>query len=499
MLNPGSRMLVAGGRILDLDGDLDQPAIADVLIENGRITACEAGLAARLDADVARLDARGKLVIPGLINAHYHSHDVLLRGMYEQLPLDLWFALSSPANYPLSADEVSLRTALGAAECLLNGITTTQDMVTVTGANREHVDAIVAAYGQCGIRVVLALQISDRATVAAVPFVRDLPADIVKRLPPPADPAALQRVVEERLAGARHPRVGWGLGPSAPQRCSDALLSWVADLARRHDLQVFTHVYEARSQCVLARMEYAQQSLLGHLDKFGLLGPRLTIAHGVWISRDEIRRMGAAGASLACNPTSNLKLLNGFAPIVDYAEAGTGIGLGCDNCSGNDAQNMFETMKMFALLWGMYSTAGSSGAAREAFKGATIGGARALGKADELGRVRPGFRADLVLIDLQQPNYRPLNSALRQLVYGESGRGVHTVIVDGQIVVENRRLRTVDEDGLKSRSEAARARLTADVGRVKQQNESLLPSLLAAYEKANQYPLEFDRFLLRRQ
>jgi len=276
-------------------------------------------------------------------------------------------------------------------------------------------------------------------------------------------------------------------------------LSWVADLARRHDLQVFTHVYEARSQCVLARMEYAQQSLLGHLDKFGLLGPRLTIAHGVWISRDEIRRMGAAGASLACNPTSNLKLLNGFAPIVDYAEAGTGIGLGCDNCSGNDAQNMFETMKMFALLWGMYSTAGSSGAAREAFKGATIGGARALGKADELGRVRPGFRADLVLIDLQQPNYRPLNSALRQLVYGESGRGVHTVIVDGQIVVENRRLRTVDEDGLKSRSEAARARLTADVGRVKQQNESLLPSLLAAYEKANQYPLEFDRFLLRRQ
>ncbi len=499
MSNADSRMLVVGGRVLDLDGDLDQPAVADILIDDGRIAACEPGLDARTGADVARLDARGKLVIPGLINAHYHSHDVLLRGMYEQLPLDLWFTLSTPANYRLSIDEVKLRTALGAAECLRNGITTTQDMVTVTGANRDHVDAIVAAYVQSGIRAVVALQISDRAAVDAVPYLRDLPPDIVRALPPPSDPSALQRVVEERLTGTVDPRVSWGLGPSAPQRCSDGLLSWVADLMRGNDIQVFTHVYEARSQCVLARMEYPQQSLLTHLEKFGLLGPRLTIAHGVWIGRDEMRRMGAAGANLACNPTSNLKLLNGVAPIVDYAEAGTGIALGCDNCSGNDAQNMFESMKMFALFWGMYSAAGSAGAAQQAFKAATVGGARALGKADELGRLRPGYRADLVVIDLQQANYRPLNSAVRQLVYSESGRGIDTVVVDGKIVVANGRLRTADEAALKADSETARARLLPEVDRVKAENQTLLPNLLKAYEKANEFPIEFDRFLLRRQ
>jgi cytosine/adenosine deaminase-related metal-dependent hydrolase len=277
------------------------------------------------------------------------------------------------------------------------------------------------------------------------------------------------------------------------------LLAWIAALARRHDLQVFTHVYEAKSQAVLARMDYPKQSLIEHLDRFGLLGPRLTIAHGVWISSEEIKRLGSAGANLACNPTSNLKLLNGFAPIVDYAQAGAGIALGCDNCSGNDAQNMFESMKLFALFWGMCSDAGESGAARQAFKAATVGGARALGMADELGLLRPGFRADMAIVDLTAASYRPLNSAVRQLVYGESGAGIHTVIVDGKVVVENRRLTTMSEAKLKADAEAARERLAADVEAVKANAAILVRHLLAAHEKANAYPIEFDRFLMRRQ
>jgi 5-methylthioadenosine/S-adenosylhomocysteine deaminase len=131
-------------------------------------------------------------------------------------------------------------------------------------------------------------------------------------------------------------------------------------LSSDHDLRIFTHVYEARSQAVLARMEFPGGSLVEHLDQAGMLNQRLTLIHGVWITADEVDRLGKAGASFVCNPTSNLKLLNGFAPLTAYASANVNIGLGCDNCSGNDAQNLFESMKTFALMWGMYSGASAA-------------------------------------------------------------------------------------------------------------------------------------------
>jgi cytosine/adenosine deaminase-related metal-dependent hydrolase len=440
------------------------------------------------------------LIIPGLINAHYHSHDVMLRGTFEQLPLDAWMLYSAPSCYARpSADKIALRTRLGAGECLLNGITTVQDMVSIVDADSEHLDAMIDTYAGVGIRVMLALQIADRNPVDCVPFWRDMPETTLNRLPPAANVAPFQTLLEKRLARPPRARLHWGLGPSGPQRCSDELLTWVAQTARDHALQVFTHTYEARSQAVLARMAYPNQSLIDHLDRFGLLNERLTIAHGVWISAEEIRRFGATGANLACNPISNMKLLNGFAPVVQYRQAGAGIGLGCDNCSGNDSQNLFQSMKMFALLWGLYSDAGETGAAKAAFHAATIGGARALGMADTLGRLKPGFRADLVMIDLAEATYRPLNSAIKQLVYGEFGKGVHTVMVDGEVVVDNRRLVTMQESDLKAEAEAWRQMLAEETKKVGERNAAILKDILAAYEKANRYPLDFDRFLVRRQ
>jgi len=492
--------LVSGGRVLDLDGDLDRPAPADLLIEDGRIVAVGDGAtSASRNTSVTILDARDKLIIPGLINAHYHSHDVMLRGQFEQLPLDAWQLYSAPNNYQRpSNDDIALRTQLGAAECLLNGMTTVQDMVSIVGADQGHLDGIQRAYYASGIRVVLALQYSDRAAADCVAFWRDLPAPVKAQLPKAADTTALQTLIGER-AIFHQDRLHWALGPSAPQRCSDDLLSWTAALSRQHGLQVFTHVYEAKSQAVIARMDYPDASLVSHLDALGLLNDRLTIAHGVWITPAEIKRLGAARANLACNPISNMKLLNGFAPIVDYAEAGANIGLGCDNCSGNDAQNIFQSMKMFALFWGMYSNAGETGAAREAFKAATVGGARALGMSHELGLLRPGYRADLVMINLENASYRPLNSAIRQLVYAETGKGVDTVMVDGNVVVADGKLQTMSEHALHTEAERARSRMDADICKLRQNNSRILPDILSAHEKANQVPLGFDRFLMRRQ
>jgi 5-methylthioadenosine/S-adenosylhomocysteine deaminase len=498
---PSPRMLISGGRVLDMDGDLDQPAVADIYIENGHITVVGAGAttAASQYVDVKKVDAHGKLIIPGLINAHYHSHDVMLRGMFEQLPLDAWMLYAGPANYtrPL-AHQIKLRTTLGAAECLLNGITTVQDMPTIVGADHEHVDAILSSYEESGIRVVLAPQFSDRAPIECVPFWRDSSVAKLPMLSMPTDTRALRRLLTERVGKADIPRQRWALGPSGPQRCTDDLLSWTAALALRHGLQIFTHLYEARSQAVLARQEYAKGSLIEHLAKFDLLGPHLTIAHGVWISSEEIERFGEASANVTCNPVSNMKLLNGFAPVVQYAQSGAGIALGCDNCSGNDSQNMFQSMKTFALLWGMYSQAGETGAARAAFKAATVGGASAVGMSGQLGLVRPGYKADLVLIDLNNASYRPLNSAIRQLVYSESGKGVDTVLVDGQIVVEKSSLKTVSEASLKEQAETWRAKLAIESKAVHKRNVTFLADILSAYEKANRYPIDFDRFLLRK-
>ena len=499
---PASPMLISGGRVLDVDGDLDRPAVSDIFIENGHIVAvgADAAKVAVQRAEVTKIDAGDKLVIPGLINAHYHSHDTMLRGLFEQLPLDAWMLYSGPGNYSRpSPSRIGLRTMLGAAECLLNGITTVQDMPAMSGADHDQIDAIVAAYEQSGIRVVLAPQISDRAPVECVPYWRSLPAASDPLFANGGDVRDYKTLIEERVGSTGMPRLSWAIGPSGPQRCTDDLLSWTATVARRHGLQIFTHLYEARSQAVLARQLYPQGSLLDHLAKFGLLGPHLTIAHGVWISPQEIERFGAAGANVVCNPISNLKLLNGFAPVVEYAKAGANIALGCDNCSGNDAQNMFQAMKAFALMWGMYSRAGEEGAARSAYKAATIGGARALKKADEIGLVRPGYRADLVLINLTDTAYRPLNSAVKQLVFGEGGRGVDTVIVDGRIVVERGALTTISEAQLHRSAEDWRAELSVKSMRVSKRNAGFLHDILAAYEEANRYPIEFDRFLLRQQ
>jgi 5-methylthioadenosine/S-adenosylhomocysteine deaminase len=500
MAQAPNQILFTGGHVLDIDGNVDIPEVNDILVEDGVIVEVgpNASMRAVAHADIHRIDARQKLIIPGLINAHYHSHDVMLRGLFEQLPLDAWMQHSGPASFSRPPrDRIELRTQIGAAECLLNGITTIQDMVSIVGADEDHLNGILDAYKRSGIRVVLALQISDKAPIDCVPFWREMPNATLPAIASPPDAAPLKHLIERSIKKSDD-LLTWAVAPSAPQRCSDALLNWVKELSEKCGLQVFTHLYEARSQAVIARQLYPDGSLLAHLEELDLLTSKLTIAHGVWMSEAEIKRFGAAHASLVCNPMSNMKLLNGFAPIVQYSESGANIGLGCDNCSGNDTQNIFQSMKMFALFWGMYSCAGERGAALQAFKAATIGGARALGLDGKIGMLRPGFRADLVMIDLSTPQYSPMNSAIRQLVYSESGSGVELVMVGGRVVVANKKLVNMSSNELKERAEIWRTQLAQEVNSSRQNSGALLKDILAAYEKANQYPLDFDRFLMRK-
>src|SRR6266403_4910493 len=176
------RILIRGGRVYDHDGDIHQPAQADILIGGERIERIGPNLPA--DAGVEVIDAAGKLVVPGFVNAHYHSHDVMAKGLFEEMPFDIWTLHSNPSNYGLrSLEEVRLRTLIGAAESLRNGITTIQDFLTVVPQDEAYVDTVLSAYEEAGIRVVFAIAARDRAALDIAPFMpANLPEAVRKRV-----------------------------------------------------------------------------------------------------------------------------------------------------------------------------------------------------------------------------------------------------------------------------------------------------------------------------
>jgi 5-methylthioadenosine/S-adenosylhomocysteine deaminase len=493
------RLLIRGGQVYDHDGDVHKPATADILVEGGNIVAVGAGLAVEGPHEV--VDASGRLVLPGLINAHYHSHDTLCRGLFEELPLEMWLLYTLPLGQNRSKEEVRARTLVGAVESLRCGITTVQDMLGLIPLDDANTDVVIDAYREAGIRVVFSPMVWDVPPIAMVRHKDSLPADVQEMLGTQGRSSREQiDYLEHQFK--RHPAGGtlhWAIAPFAPQRCTAKMLEGCAELAEKHDLTVYTHVYETKGQALIAREQFAQHggSLIGYLDSAGLLGPRLNIVHSVWITRGEMERMAAADAGIVLNHLSNMKLKSGIAPVCDLRDAGVRLGLGCDNCSGSDVQSMFQAMKMFCLLAAVSEPEPGPGLAHEVLRHATIGNARTAGLAGRLGAIRPGYKADLVLIDLSDVAYLPYNSAARQLVYTEAGRGVESVIVDGRVVIKERKLMTVDEDALRREVADLMRHFVADCDRVVESRKRALPYMLDAHRQVWRADVGMDRFVGR--
>jgi 5-methylthioadenosine/S-adenosylhomocysteine deaminase len=439
-------LVVPGARVLtDIGAD---PARKDILVKGNKIAAITAP-DGPVPPGAAVVDGRGKLVIPGLVNAHYHSHDVLSRGMFEDIPLEVWIALAIlPPNRVLTPREVRLRTLLGAIDCLRNGITTVQDMLGCGPGSEPQVEAAIEAYEEVGIRCVLGLQVGNRPAIDCLPGIREeLPADLVPLLSGnPPETRCFLEFVAAPLARQTHEQLTYAIAPGSPQRCSLELMSGLADLSAKHGLPLVTHVNESKLQIYLAEELYAAYggSVLDYLEITGAFSTRLCMAHGIWFSDAEIERIAAVGAAIATCPASNLKLKNGIAPLRKLKHAGVRLALGADNTSAGDSQNLFEAMKLVCHLNAGKGSGASTVLATDAFKFATSGGAEVLGLADKVGIIKEGMLADLTILDLHDPSYLPLNDAVRQIVYCESGRAVHTVIVNGAIVVEDHTLKTVD-------------------------------------------------------
>jgi 5-methylthioadenosine/S-adenosylhomocysteine deaminase len=498
MRSDGETLLVRGARVLDPGGNLDDPPVRDVLIRGGAIEA----VGEALQAPAGRvIDAAGMLATPGFVNAHYHSHDVLARGMFEDLSLEHWGVLAGPLGARRPLAEVRARTLAGAVECLRNGITTVQDMAAFSPMDEVVLDTILDAYAQAGIRVVFGVTVRDLSQMETLLHLEELtPAALREVIGTARDPAGPQIAFVERQIeriGERGGLVRWALTPSAPQRCTPALLEAIAALSRRRSLPVYTHVYESRLQRVFAheRLKAHGGSALRLMQATGLLGPQVTIAHGVWPDAAELDLVAASGTNVVLNMLSNLKLKSGVAPILEYRARGVNLALGCDNCSCSDTQNMFQVMKLFCLLSAVSSPDATEVTAAEAFRAATLGGARTAGLGEVLGALRPGRRADLVLLDLEDPAWRPYNSAVRQLVYSESGRSVRTVIVEGRIVVENGRMVTVDERALGEEIEQLMPRVRTDADRLRAGFAEVRGYIDAAQRRARAVPLSMDRYV----
>jgi 5-methylthioadenosine/S-adenosylhomocysteine deaminase len=423
---------IRGARVLAPGADPHKPPICDVLIADRKIAALfapGAPDAPSIPADAILVDGTDRLAIPGLVNAHYHSYDTLAKGRFEDMPFDVWALHSQPAYWgKRSRAELRLRTLVGALEALRGGITTVQDMNSLVPQDEETLDTILAAYAEAGIRVVFSIAVRDVPDLDIAPF---LPSDMPETARAlvagkPSDAKAELAFVEAQIRrlDPLPRRFHWALGPSGPQRCSRALLEGIAELSHRYDLPVLTHVYETRAQLAKARASYGAHggSLVRYMADIGLLGPRTSLAHGVYLTEAEIGALAQAGAGVVHNPLANLKLKNGVAPLRAFKASGVNLALGCDNSSCSDCQNLFQAMKLYTLL-----AAGSSGdptgiLAHDALAAATTGGAKALGLAGKVGALAPGMAADVALLDLTDYAYQPFNSATRQLVFSESRR-----------------------------------------------------------------------------
>jgi guanine deaminase len=251
------------------------------------------------------------------------------------------------------------------------------------------------------------------------------------------------------------------VAPTIPHHCSDEFILGCAAIARDFDVGLQSHVAESKVQAVVGMRLYGK-TLTAHLDELGVLGPHFTVAHGVWLDDDDMARLGDHGASVAHNPGSNMRLGAGLADARAMLDRRVNLGIGTDGASCSDNQNMYEAMRLASFVskahgpdWQRWLST------REVALAATEGSARALGFGDRIGRIAPGYKADLVMLDLDHPNWLPFNNAVNQLVHTEDGNAVHSVMIGGKMVVENRRVLNLDLARLRDRAEAARERLAA--------------------------------------
>ena len=410
----GRPLVIRGGRVLD-PASGEAPA-QDILVADGAIVAIgPPGLAAPDDAAV--LDAGDRLLLPGLVNAHTHAQGGLGRGLIgDRVPLEVFLNTSGAILGSRSDDDKYLSAALSAAEMIRRGVTACYDLsAEVPRPSVAGLHAVARAYDDAGIRAVVAPMIADTTLYRALPGLLDAFPEPARSRYAAMAAAPWQDILAICAEACRtwpfdRRRIRPAIAPTIPLHCSDDFLRGCGALARDMDLPLQTHLAETKSQAVLGLRKYGR-SLTAHLAGLGLITDRLSAAHAVWIDDEDIARLADGGARVAHNPMSNLRLGSGVAPVRRMRDRGLRVGIGTDGSNTSDGQNMFEATRLAAYLSRLEGPEPDTWiSAQDALQMATAGSADLLGF-PRIGRLAPGFEADIVFLGLDAPHLVPLPRA----------------------------------------------------------------------------------------
>ena len=438
-----SSILIKNGTLVTMDS-ANTIVRGDLLIEDGSITSInETGKT----ADTV-IDADGCAVIPGFVQTHIHLCQTIFRGAADDLALIDWLrqrvwpmeAAHTPASIRASA-------RLGVAELIKGGTTCALTMETV-----NHTNEVFKVVDESGFRATVGKCMMDKGDEV---------------------PRALQEQtassIDESLAlldewhGKAGGRIRYCFAPRFAISCTRALLEKVAGLARTRGVMVHTHASENRTECELVLKESGLRNIT-YLDSLGLTGRHVALAHCVHLSNDEIKTLRTTGTNVVHCPSSNLKLGSGIAPIVKLLEEGVSVSLGADGAACNNRLDMFTEMRTAALLQKALHGPEVLPANR-VLRMATHDGAKAMGLDAEIGSIEAGKRADLALVRLDSLHSTPVADVVSALVYSAEAEDVDTVIIDGRVVMRERKLLTLDEREIIQTARSEAERLAVDLRR----------------------------------
>jgi 5-methylthioadenosine/S-adenosylhomocysteine deaminase len=450
---------------LVVDARRRQALASDILIDGDEIASVGApGMQAPADASL--IDASDRALMPGLVNGHVHGHGTLAKGLVgDRWPLELFLNAMPGMAGNRTLEDKYLNGLVAAVEMIRKGCTACYDLFfEFPLPSRDGIFALGKAYRDAGLRAVIAPMVADFTLYQAYPGLIDampeaLRPDVLafKLSPYQATSEAIEKIFAEWPFDRDWIRPA--IAPTIPLHCSDEFLTRCRDLAKDYELPLQTHLAETKAQAVLGLRKYGK-TLTAHLDELGMLGPHLSAAHAIWLDEDDRRRLADSGSSVVHAPVSNMRFGSGLAHLRPMLDRGINVGVATDAANSSDHLNMFEALRLAALISRVQTPDFDSWlGADEVLRMATTGSARAMGFDGLIGEIAPGYKADIVFLDLGHINYVPCHDVVSQIVFTENGGAVDSVMIGGVMVLDHGALRTIDEKKLRRDAAAAAQRL----------------------------------------